>query len=299
LPTDSRRRLSRAGTLLLPALVILLWGSSFVLTKITLSELGPLNVAFYRWLLAALVFAVLLPARGDVHCLLTVTKRDFARFAMLGLIGISAFYALQNLALGFTTSVNVGLLINVCTVFIALLSVAFLGEQLPALAWVGIGLGLAGATLLSLPSGAQVLPTGHIQGDVLTLMAALCAAIYTVVGKHVLLRFPPVVVTALASAFGTLFLLPFAIMEGLTWPRTPAVWGALLILGIGSGALANLWWWRILQVTPAGRAGVFLLGLPIVSTLIGVVLLREPWPPLAVGGAVCVLVGVYLTLRAG
>jgi len=298
LPTDPRPRLLHTSTLLLGALVVLLWGSSFLLTKIALREIGPLNIAFYRWMLAAMVFAVVLPARGDVRHLRGATGRDLLRLAVLGLVGVSAFYALQNLALGLTTSVNVGLLLNMGTVFIALLSVVFLGERLPALAWLGIALALVGATLLSLPSGAQALSTGHIRGDVLAVLAALCAAIYTVLGKRVLVRFPPIVVTSLATGFGALFLLPFAIVEGLTWPRSPEVLCALLILGVGAGALANFWWWKILQLMPAGRAGVFLLGLPVVSTLIGVLLLREPLPPMAISGAICVLLGMYLTQRA-
>lgn len=298
LSTDPRPRLSRAGTFLLAALVVILWGSSFLLTRVALNELGPLTIAFQRWLLAALVFAVVLPLRGNPRSLRTASGRDFAALAMLGLVGVSAFYALQNLALTLTTTVNVGLLINICSVFIALLSVLFLGERLRALAWAGIALALGGATLLSLPGGKLLLPRGHIQGDVLTLLAALCAAVYTVLGKRTLVRFPPVVITALSAAFGALFLLPLAIVEGFTWPRSPSVWAALVILGVGSGGLANIMWWRILQVMPAGRAGAFLLGLPVVSTLIGVVFLGEPLPSLGIGGAVCVLLGMYLTQRA-
>ncbi len=287
----------RLRTTLLAPLVMFLWGSSFLLTKIALAELGPLTIAFSRWLIATLAFAVILPLQGHTPIVQRALRQDFLPFALLGLVGISAFYTFQNLALRYTTAVNVGLLINFCTVFIAVLSVLWLGERLGRMAIVGIVLSFAGATLVGLPNGSFTLEGGRLLGDGLTLLAALCGAIYTVYGKRIVARYPPAVVTGLAAAFGTLFLLPGAAWEGLALPRSATVWGAVLTLGLGSGALANLWWWRILQHMDAARAGTFILVIPVVSTLLAVYILKEPMPPAAAIGGTLVLLGVYLTQR--
>jgi drug/metabolite transporter (DMT)-like permease len=302
----------RLRTTLLALLVTFLWGSSFVLTKIALAELGPLTIAFTRWLIATLAFAVILPLQGHTPIVQRALRQDFLPFALLGLVGISAFlpfallglvgisafYTFQNLALRYTTAVNVGLLINFCTVFIAVLSVLWLGERLGRMAIVGIVLSFAGATLVGLPNGRFTLERGRLLGDGLTLLAALCGAIYTVYGKRIVARYPPAVVTGLAAAFGTLFLLPGAAWEGLALPRSATVWGAVLTLGLGSGALANFWWWRILQHIDAARAGAFILVIPVVSTLLAVAILREPMPPAAAVGGALVLLGVYLTQQS-
>lgn len=288
----------RLRTILLPLLVAFLWGSSFVLTKIALAELGPLTIAFTRWLVATLAFVVFLPLQGQTPIVQRALRQDFLPFALLGLVGISAFYSFQNLALRYTTAVNVGLLINFCTVFIAVLSVLWLGERLGRMAIVGIVLSFAGATLLGLPNGSFTLEEGHLLGDGLTLLAALCAAVYTVYGKRFVARYPPAVVTGLAAAFGTLFLLPGAAWEGLVLPRSATVWAAVLTLGLGSGALANFWWWRILQYMDAARAGAFILVIPVVSTLLAVAILNEPMPPAAAVGGALVLLGVYLTQQS-
>jgi len=129
------------------------------------------------------------------------------------------------------------------------------------------------------------------------VLAALCGAIYTVYGKGIVARYAPAVVTGLAAFFGAVFLLPLALWEGLTLPRDAAVWVAILTLGLGSGALANLWWWRILRRMDAARAGTLLLVVPVVSTLLAVAVLGESMSPAAVIGAAFVLVGVYLTQR--
>jgi len=55
----------RVRTLMVALFVTFLWGSSFVLTKMALAELGPLTIAFYRWLIATLAFAVVLPLQGE------------------------------------------------------------------------------------------------------------------------------------------------------------------------------------------------------------------------------------------
>ncbi len=288
----------RLRTILLALLVMLLWGSSFVLTKIALAELGPLTIAFYRWLIATLAFAVILPLQRHAPIVQRALRQDFLPFALLGLVGISAFYTFQNLALRYTTAVNVGLLINFCTVFIAVLSVLWLGERLGRMAIMGIVLSFTGATLVGLPNSSFTLKGGRLLGDGLTLLAALCAAIYTVYGKWIVARYPPAVVTGLAAAFGTLFLLPGAAWEGLVLPRSATVWGAVLTLGLGSGALANFWWWRILEHMEAARAGTFILVIPVVSTLLAVAILREPVPPAAAVGGALVLLGVYLTQQS-
>lgn len=287
----------RLRTTLLALLVTFLWGSSFVLTKIALAELGPLTIAFTRWLIATLAFAVILPLQGETPTVQRALRQDLLPFALLGLVGISAFYTFQNLALRYTTAVNVGLLINLCTIFIAVLGVLWLGERPGRMASLGITLSFIGATLVSLPNGSFTLQRGRLLGDGLTLLAALCAAVYTVYGKRIVARYPPAVVTGLAAAFGTLFLLPGAAWEGLALPRSATVWGAVLTLGLGSGALANFWWWRILQHMDAARAGIFLLLIPVVSTLLAVAILKEPMPPAAAVGGALVLLGVYLTQR--
>jgi drug/metabolite transporter (DMT)-like permease len=287
----------RVRTVLLAMLVSLLWGSSFVLTKIALTELGPLNIALLRWTITAVVFGVVLPCQGQLSATRAALRSDLPRFALLGLVGISAFYGFQNLALRFTTALNVGLLINLCTIFITILGVACLGERLPLSAAAGVLVSFVGATLVSLSQGSSGLEGGHLLGDALTVLAAICGAVYTVYGKVIVSRHPPPVVTALAAVTGAVILLPWAAWEGLALPRSLAVWAAILTLGAGSGALANLWWWHILRRMDAARAGVYLLVVPVVSSALAVVVLGETLARESSMGALLVLLGLYLTQR--
>ncbi|HIQ06296.1 MAG TPA: DMT family transporter [Anaerolineae bacterium] len=285
----------RITTLLLALAVTSFWGSSFVLTKVALTEIGPMSIAWGRWLLGALALAVYLLLNGQWRQLRQALREDRSRFLVLGLVGIALFYLLQNWGLALSTAVDVGIIINSTGVFIALLSVWWLGEQLSKTAVVGITLAFAGVVLMSLPGAHFSLGGGRLAGDGLTLLAALCAAIYTVYGKTIVARYPPAVVTGLAAAVGTVFLTPAALWEGQLLPRTPAAVGALLALGVGSSALANLWWWQLLARNQAVRAGVFLFLIPVISTVLGVLVLQEPVTASTLVGGAFILGGLYAT----
>ena len=282
---------------LLASIVCVLWGSSFVLTKVALTELGPFGVAFGRWVLATAAFALYLPMRGYLPLMWQALREQWHAFALLGLVGISLFYVLQNFGLRFSTAVNVGLLINLSAVFIALLGVWWLGERMSGHALAGVTISLLGVTLITLQGGEVTFGRQTWLGDMLTILAAFAAAVYSVYGKRLVARYPPAVVTGLVAFFGTVFLFPLSWWEGWRWPLSPAVRQALGVLGIGSSALANLWWWKVLERSEAVRAGVYLLLIPIVSTFLAVALLGEPFTWLTGVGASLVLSGVALTQR--
>jgi drug/metabolite transporter (DMT)-like permease len=127
--------------------------------------------------------------------------------------------------------------------------------------------------------------------------ATLFAAVYSVGGKQLVAEYPADVVTAVVAILGTLMLLPLALWEGLSLSLPATAWGALLVLGLGSGALANLWWMEILGYTDASRAGIILLLIPIVSTTMAVAYLGEALPPSVLLGGVLVLAGVFVVER--
>jgi drug/metabolite transporter (DMT)-like permease len=213
------------------------------------------------------------------------------------LTGITLFYFLENLALHYTTAVNAGVLANLTAVFIVLLGALWLGERLTRVEAAAVIVACAGAALVSRGSGHLSLSAAGLKGDLLMIVATMFAALYSIGGKQLVARHPADAVMAGGAVVGALLPLPLALWEGMSVKLPPAAWGALLVLGVGSGALANLWWMRILEHTSASRAGMILLLIPIVSTVIAVLFLGEPLPAtVAVGGAL-VLAGVIVMER--
>jgi drug/metabolite transporter (DMT)-like permease len=265
------------------------------MTKSIYAEWPPLTVAAGRWLLATLIFAVYLPVRGESQTLFNALRTDLWPIVRFGFIGVAVLYAVQNVALAYTTAANASVLGNLVPLFVAVLSVLFLGEQLTHRLQLGVFAATIGAILFSLQGNAVTVAPEHLLGDGLTLLSAVAGAIYVVQGKAIVDKYPPLVVTALAAGVGTAFLLPLAlVVDGL--PPLPSLnaWGGLVGLGLGASVLANLAWWHVAEALPASRAAVFILLVPVTGAIFGVAIMHDPLTPLAILGAGMILSGVYM-----
>jgi drug/metabolite transporter (DMT)-like permease len=158
--------------------------------------------------------------------------------------------------------------------------------------------------LVSQGAGHLTLASAGLRGDVLMVVATLFAAIYSIGAKRLVISYQPVVVTAVVATLGAVFLFPLTIWEvggvlelSSLLALPPIAWLALLLLGLGAGALANIWWMHILGSTTAARAGMTLFLIPVISTTLAVVALGETLTPVALIGAALVLVGVALVER--
>ncbi|MCC6615017.1 MAG: DMT family transporter, partial [Anaerolineae bacterium] len=224
--------------------------------------------------------------------------------AWIALTGITLFYFLENLALEYTTATNAGVLANLTSVFMVLIGAVWLHERLNGVEWGALALAFAGAMLVSRGAGHLTLESAGLRGDVLMVVATLFAAIYSIGAKRLVVNYQPVVVTAVVATLGALFLFPLTLWEvgGLTGLPSllalpPIAWLALLLLGLGAGALANIWWMRILGSATAARASMTLFLIPVISTTLAVVVLGETLTVMALIGAALVLVGVALVER--
>ncbi len=275
----------------------MLWGASFLLTKIVLTQLGPMATAALRWGVAAIALIVvsIATARGR-EVLRRALSHDGWAFLGLGLVGVSLFYTLQNLALVYTTSVDVGLIMNGFPTLTAVLGVWLLGERLTRRALGGVVAALVGVTLITLGglAGAEITARARLVGDLLAVAATLFGALYIVGGKRAVSSYDPLTVTALAGLFGALMLMPVAAWEGFTLRLSLGVWVALFGLALGSGAAANWLWWSAARRLPISRVGVFLYITPVVSTILGVLVLGESLSIATAAGAGFVIGGVML-----
>lgn len=271
---------------------VIIWGISFVATRIALEDLSPVTLVFTRFGLSSLV-------------LLALTRRPLPplrmvpMLTMMAFIGIFAHQMLQAWGLTMTTAINTGWLIGLIPIWTALLSRWYLGEPLPARAVVGLATGFAGALLivsngelsrntLSLPSTA---------GDLLIFLSTFTWAIYSVLGRAPLRELGSRRATTSVITLGTLMLLPFFI-AGRGWEEWPAasptVWLAVTFLGIGSSAIGYILWFAALDRLPTARVASLLYIEPIVTLMAAAAVLGEQVRPITTAGGLLVLAGVAI-----
>lgn len=98
-------------------ITIIIWGTTFVSTKILLESFRPTEILFIRFIIGFLTLTFIYPKR-----MRGTEIRQEIIFAAAGLTGICLYYLLENIALTFTAASNVGLIISLSPFFTALLS---------------------------------------------------------------------------------------------------------------------------------------------------------------------------------
>jgi len=281
-------------TLLLIAVVI--WGWTFVATKILVAELGPVEIF-------ALRLAIGLPFLG----LVLRAKRVPLRFAradawplLIGGAIFTAHFLVQITGIVDTTASNTGWIVSVAPLSLAVLSYALLGERVGGRGVAGIALATLGIVLLV--SRGDVADLGWLRstGDWLVFASAHTWALYTIVTRDLSRRRNPLAVTFTILVIAAALTLPvFAATADLASVRSlsPRGVAALLYLAIPGLALGQWFWQEGISQLGATRAGTYLYLEPLATMALAVPLLGEPFGPFGALGGAIVLTGVYLGER--
>lgn len=283
----------RRRALLILAGANCLWAGSYVTGKAALATWPFASVNMLRFTIAA---AVLFPYLWRQRHLLPRGRGDQLRLAAmcgLGFIGNKAF---EYWGLSLSTATDMALLIAAEALVTVLLSILFLGERIRR--WETAGLLVGGFGVYLVVVGGLRLPTGfgggQALGNLLILVSLVLEAAFTVVGKTVVSRYPPFLVTA-AIVTGSLVAWWPAGLAALAvrgWP--PLTWGVVvggLYLGLVTTVIGYWAWFYGLQRVMPGAMAPLLFIQPLA------VLIRSERPGLAtlIGGGL-VLAGVSLVV---
>jgi drug/metabolite transporter (DMT)-like permease len=277
--------------LLLAAVVI--WGWTFVATKILVAELGPIEILTLR-------LAIGLPFLGAILAVRRIPLRFGRAEAGPLLFGGALFtlhFLVQITGLLTTTATNTGWIIAVSPLALAVLSFLLLGERIGGRGAAGIAVATVGIVLLV--SNGRVVDLRWLRsaGDWLVLASAHTWALYTVVTRDVVRRHHPLAVTfAVLLVASVLSAAIFALAADLASVRSLSPRGlvALLYLAIPGLALGQWFWLEGVAKLGAARSGLYLYLEPLATLALAVPLLGEPFGTFIALGGLVVLAGVYL-----
>jgi len=279
---------------------IVLWGLSFVATRLALREVPPVTLVVARFGIgAALLLGVLALRRQH----LVPPRSSWPALLLMGFVGLFVHQLLQSHALTMTTAVRTGWLIGLTPIWAALLAALFLGERFGPAKLAGLAVGFAGAIVVvtrgQFTRESLALPS--TPGDLLILASTLNWALYTVLSVRTLRRLGSLPATAAAMALGWAMLLPLFVAQRGWRPLahvSPRGWGAIVFLGVGCSGLAYWLWCSALERIEASRVAAFLYLEPLVTLAAAVPLLGEPVGIPTLAGGALVLAGVAITQRA-
>ena len=229
----------------LTLMTIIIWGTTFVSTKVLLEAFTPIEILFFRFTLGYLSLWAIYPRKGTYG-----TLRQELLFAAAGLCGVTLYFLLENIALTYTFASNVGVIISIAPFFTAFLANWLLdGEPLRKRFFVGFAAALTGIILIGL-NGNFVLKLNPV-GDILATLAAVVWACYSILMKKIgAFRMNMVFCTRKVFFYGLLFMLPalfiFDCRLGLERFASPVNTLNLLYLGFGASALCFVTWnWAV------------------------------------------------------
>lgn len=275
---------------------VVLWGWTFVATKILVAELGPVEIL-------ALRLAIGLPFLGGV----VLVKRVSLKFERVDVWPValgSAVFVLHILVqiagLETTTATNTGWIIAVSPLALAMLAFLFLRERIGRAGVSGIAIATAGVLLLVSRGRLTDLAWLRSTGDWLILASAHTWAIYTVLTRNLVQRRHPLAVTfaiLLVASVLTAALVVASADFSRVRSLSPRGIAAVLYLAIPGLALGNWFWQEGVARLGAARAGIYLYFEPLATLALAVPLLGEPFGPVAMLGGGLVLAGVYVAQR--
>ncbi len=278
-------------------LVAAIWGGTWIAAKIAVSELLPLTVAVWRYLIASLCLGGMLLARGEAWP--WPQRRQWGLLLMAALSGIFIYnvlflYGLQRVGAG-----RGALVVALNPALVALAAWLLFGERMTPLKGAGIGVALLGSLLVVGKGDPLAMLRGEVGvGEWLVVGCVLCWTVYTFVGRRATLGMSPLALTFYASTGGGLLLALTALWQGELRQLPDFSWSAglsIAFLGVLGTALAFTWYADGVRRLGAARAAAFINFVPVAAVLQAAWLLGERLEMAELTGGIMVLLGVAMT----
>lgn len=291
---EHRRRWAVVLLFVTPAL----WSVNYLVARAAADVVAPHMLAFWRWLLAGVLLAVL--ARHDISLHRAAIGREWKQLLVLGALGMWICGAFVYIGGRTTTATNISLIYALSPVLIAVVSTRMLGERLGWVQVLGIAVSLVGFFHVVLRGQWGNLASVQLTpGDWWILTAAISWAAYTILMKRWPTAFGATARLALVAAAGLVVLLPFTLVEMLFLPSevSARVAGYVLATALFPAFGAYLSYSFMLRELGASRVGVVLYLGPIYVAAMAWLVLGEPVRPFHYAGAALILPGLYLATR--
>lgn len=290
----SQQKQSNAGSILSVLSALLIWGSSFVAIKFAYATYPPLTLAVIRFVVATLILGglTLLPQNR-----VKLEKKDVFTVAVCGLTGIMLYAVLQNIAMQWTSASSATLIIASYPIITLLMESAIYKIKLNAVKIVAILIAIVGVVILSyVKPESQV--KGELLGIVLLIIAGVAWAVYNFMTKKVVNRYPPITLLFYSTLFGTIFLLPLALLERGQWQQpTLLSFSMMMFLGVFCSVIAYLLYNNGLKTMAPSTITSMLNLMPIIGVFFSWLLLGEQVTARKFIGGAIVIFGVMLSVR--
>ncbi|SHE92824.1 Permease of the drug/metabolite transporter (DMT) superfamily [Seinonella peptonophila] len=275
--------------------VALMWGTTYVGSKAVLHMVPPTVAAMIRWGFATLFLAPLYLVRK-------VEKprgREWIMVALVGMLGVGLYQALFFGGLHYTTSSDATMILSVGNPgFTVLFTLLFFRQRLSQKQLIGFTIAFIGAILFF----STLQQTNHVDADRLIgigfmILTACCGAWYAILAGRLMKRFDSLLISIICTFAGTLLLTLMALpeLQSVNWKQLPwQFWLVEIFLGLFPSALANLLYFKAIELVGASLAISVNYLVPIISLWLSSLLLNDTITLVQIMGSLIMIIGVWL-----
>ena len=283
-----------------PALwAAIIWGCSFIATKVALKELSPFTLLTLRFGIGGLLL-LLAQSHRNRDFFKDFSGKDWLHIILLAVVGVAGHTLLQAYGLLYTTAIDTSWIVAVYPIFITIGGRLFLGEVITGRKVAGIALGFLGVFLVISKGRCSfsLFQSASTLGDLLILGSAFTWTAFTVGGRGFLSRHSSLAAMTPIMIFGFLITLPFSGGIGgwtILFHLSISAWASVFSLGVFCSGLAFLFWYSALEKRESSMIGVYLYLEPFVTLIAASLFLNERVEWITLFGGGLTLLGVYLT----
>ena len=290
-----KRELGELSGHLIALATICVWGSTFIFSKTLLDVFTPVQIMLLRFFVAYAVLWCMYPKTEKT------TARDNLGIFFMSLFADTVYFLCENNALRYTLASNVSILVASAPIWTAVLAHFFIkGNKLRKNTVYGSLIALVGVALVVF-NGTVVLKFNPF-GDMLSMAAAICWALYSVMITHYIHRFSSFFLMQRMTFFAILTTLPLAFFMGeLNMPlyefADPHKLFCIAFLGIFGSGISYVTWNIATRRLGIVKVNTYIYVNPFVTLVTGALFLHEPITLMSVIGALLIICGVIIGVR--
>ena len=290
-----KKELGELNGHLIALATICVWGSTFIFSKTLLDVFTPVQIMLLRFFVAYAVLWCMYPKTEKT------TARDNLGIFFMSLFADTVYFLCENNALRYTLASNVSILVASAPIWTAVLAHFFIkGNKLRKNTVYGSLIALVGVALVVF-NGTVVLKFNPF-GDMLSMAAAICWALYSVMITHYVHRFSSFFLMRRMTFFAILTTLPLAFFMGeLNMPlyefADPHKLFCIAFLGIFGSGISYVTWNIATRRLGIVKVNTYIYVNPFVTLVTGALFLHEPITLMSVIGALLIICGVIIGVR--
>lgn len=276
--------------------IVVVWGTTFVSTKILLlNGLTPAGIFAIRFFIAYIGLVIISHKR--MFC---KNLKDELLVVLLGLFGGSMYFLTENMSLNYTTTTNTSLIVCSCPLFSTLLICYFFKTKLTKSQILGDVFAFLGMAIVVL-NGQFVLHLSPI-GDMLAFGACLCWAFYSLIMRLLVSNYSSVFITRKVFGYGLMTIIPCFLFRPEDSPinidfTNPLLWGNILFLSLVASLTCYSLWTVCLKRLGVIAATNYVYINPIATVGAAVIVLNEQITVWFILGSLFILAGLWLHNR--